>query len=394
LDIDFFPIKPLNDVRESNDFLRRIWARLRADFGLGFQYTPRRQSQSQIQNIGYLSLNRYSEVLLEHGVGDPVACSFLYKRRGIVEKITFSIPESWGACLDINEVGECINSSLSNAMRDAPRNSSYTIGVFTPLHLALPTISGALFHFIGSDGDARLTLNVTHYDEVDLLDQASNLAWSFCVLASAWTGNLFFLQRDQTSMADYRETVSLILDGELNGSVAELAEQSFLELIDLLVSESSVIKTALKAGHLIQRSIFSASSSRDLLGDTANALTISAFEVLSDNGDDPLSCKSCGQPQYKISQRVRDYAAKQMGEDHWRKWFGDQYTVRSKFLHTGAIRHRRVFSGKANPTIQLSAPEGMAMPMGFSFDHVLAYLTLRIFRKHVQSITTPNRLNA
>lgn len=392
LNIEFRPVQPLNDVHESNDFLRRIWARLRSDFGLAFQYIPNRDSKNQIQHIGYMSLKVYSDTLHKQGIREPAACSFSYKKRGIVDNLLISIPESWGACLNIHEVGESIKSALFKAACDTPKSARYVVGVFTPMPLDLPTTTGDYFSLEGGRGEAKLEFEVLHYDLVDLQDQALDFAWSFCVLASAWTGNLFFLQRDQTGIVDYKETVSLILDGELNESVAGLTEQSFSELIDLLITDSANVKPVLKAGHLIQRSIFAASSSRDLLGDTANALTISALEVLSDDGGDPNTCRSCGQPQFRISQRVRDYAAEQIGAEHWRIWFRDQYTVRSKFLHTGAIRHRRVISGSANPTVQLSAPEGMAMPMAFSFDHVLTYLTLIIFRKHVQNITARNNV--
>ncbi|WP_298558687.1 hypothetical protein [uncultured Aliiroseovarius sp.] len=203
-----------------------------------------------------------------------------------------------------------------------------------------------------------------------------------------------FLTREQDGIPEYREVLSLISDGDLNGSVSKLACRSFSKLIDLLLYDSADINLVLKAGHLIQRSIFSASSSRDYLGDTANALIISALEVLSDKGDDPDTCKSCNQPQYKISQRVRDYAAEHMGPDNWKMWFKGHYSDRSKFLHTGAIRHKRVYAGMSIPTVQLSAPERMAMPMGFSHDHVLANVTLFIFRKHVQAISPMDKKSA
>ncbi|WP_271879376.1 hypothetical protein [Phaeobacter italicus] len=387
MDIEFSPIRPLKDVRETNDFLRRIWARLRADLGLAFHYTPKRDSLNKVQNIGFVSLGKFSETLAANNVHEPISCSFQYRRRGIVDKLIFSIPSSWAECMNIGEIKESIQSSLTKAACDSPKNSRVKIRVFTPICLDLPTISGKTFNFAGGKGHGEFAFHVTHYDEFDLEDQAANLAWGFCVLACAWTGNLFFLTREQDGIPEYRTVLSLMSDGDLSASVGKLADRTFSKLIDLLLCESPGIDSVLKAGHLIQRSIFSASSSREYLGDTANALILSALEVLSDKGDDPETCKSCSQPRYKISQRVREYAAEHMGADHWKNWFRDRYSVRSKFLHTGAIRNRRVYAGKSVPTVQLSAPEGMAMPMDFSYDHVLANVTLVVFRKHVQAIS-------
>lgn len=392
--VEFYPIKPLKDVRETNDFLRRIWARLRADLGLGLHYSPSLDRTNQVQGIGFISLGNFSKTLTENDIHESISCSFQYKRRGIVDKLIFSIPTSWASCLNIDEIADSIQSSLSKAACDPPKNSRIKMSVFTPICLDLPTLSGRTFDFTGRKGHGELKFNVTHYDEFDLEDQAANLAWSFCALASAWTGNLFFLTREQNGIPEYREVLSLISDGDLNGSVRKLACPSFSELIDLLLYDSADINLILKAGHLIQRSIFSASSSRDYLGDTANALIISALEVLSDKGDNPETCKSCNQPQYKISQRVRNYAAEQMGADYWERWFNLRYSDRSKFLHTGAIRHKRVYARKSIPTVQLSAPEGMAMPMSFSHDHVLANVTLVIFRKHVQAIAPMEKRSA
>lgn len=242
MDIEYYPPEELSDVQETNVFLRCVWARLRADLGLGFQYTPRYDSVNQIQNIGYISLKKFSKILHENNIGDPVACYFHYKKRGVVDRLIFSIPASWDSCLNIAEVAEAIKSSLSRAANDLPKNASRTVKVFTPIPLDLPTASRIAHGFKGSKGEAELTFDVRHFDDVDLQDQALNFAWSFCVLATAWTGHLFFINNAQGSMLDYAEILSLISDGELIGSVSRISDQSFSEMIDLLINESPQIK--------------------------------------------------------------------------------------------------------------------------------------------------------
>lgn len=128
-----------------------------------------------------------------------------------------------------------------------------------------------------------------------------------------------------------------------------------------------------------------ASSDVKFLGDTANTLTMSALEVMSDKDQELSSCKSCGQTQYKISSRVRNYAAKILGSEEAGKWFGKRYAKRSKFLHTGAIENKRDQATVSIPIIKLSAMEGMAMPMGFAYDSVLSLRSREIFCKDVGS---------
>lgn len=388
--IEFSPFEPLSDIRETNDFLRRVWACLRDDLKIGFQYTPHLDSQIQVQHIGFLSLNVYSAILRESGIGDPVACSFSYKKRGVVDTLRFEIPESWQTCVDIQEVKARILNSLSKIGERRLHASICNVKLFSPLPLVLPSVHGEKFRLMSGTGEAVLEFEINAYDEVDRQDQAGNFAWNFCVLATAWSGHLFFLQDTRQALNEYSSVVSLIHDGELNQSLNRLADQTFAIAADLLAVNSSDIRPALKASHLVQRSIVAASSNRSLLGDTANTLAISALEVLSDEGADPMSCKKCGQPQYKISKRVRDFAADHLQGDHWRKWFGDQYAVRSKFLHTGAIRHRSILMGKVNPSVQASTPEGMALPMEFAYDHVLTYLTLMMLRSYIQRVAEPN----
>lgn len=388
--VEFSPAKPLSDTREANDFLRRVWACLRDDFNAGFQYTPWLDTQGQVQHIGFISLNVYSAILKKNNIGDPVSCSFSYKKRGIVDKLRFDIPNSWRACLNIQDVKDRILESLLKVSERRIRSSRCNVKVFSPLLLPIPSVHGKEFSLKSGTGEANLEFSVNAYDKVDLQDQAVNFAWDFCVLATAWSGHLFFLQDKRDTFGDYSSVIRLIHDGELNQSLNQLADQAFAAAADLLALNSSEIIPALKASHLIQRSIVAASSNRNLLGDTANTLAISALEVLSDEGADPMSCKTCGQPQYKISKRVRDFAADHLGGDHWRKRFADLYAVRSRFLHTGAIRHRTIFPGKANPTVQEWAPGEMTLPMEFAYDHVLTYLTLLMLKSYVQGVAQPN----
>ncbi len=388
--IEFSPAEPLSDIRGTNDFLRRVWACLRNDLEVGFQYTPWLASQDRVQHIGYLSLNFYSPILLDNGIGDPVACSFSYRKRGVVDMLRFEIPKSWQTCIDIQEVKDRILNSLSKVGELRLHTSICSARIFSPLPLVLPSVHGQKFRLKSGTGEAVLEFEVNAYDEVDRQDQAGNFAWNFCALATAWSGHLFFLQDNRQALNEYNAVVSLIHDEELDQSLNRLADQTFAIAVDLLAVNSSEIRQALKASYLVQRSIVAASSNQKLLGDTANTLAISALEVLSDEGADPQSCKNCGQPQYKISKRVRDFAADHLSGDHWRKWFGDQYAVRSKFLHTGSIRHQSSYSGKTNPTVQASAPEGMSLPMEFAYDHILTYLTLLIFKSYIQRVAEPN----
>tara|TARA_R110000796_G_C14425960_1_gene420517 strand:- start:29 stop:538 length:510 start_codon:yes stop_codon:yes gene_type:complete len=68
--------------------------------------------------------------------------------------------------------------------------------------------------------------------------------------------------------------------------------------------------------------------------DVALALFISALEAVGLPENESVSCRECGQPQHKISQRVTALGVKHLGSGVERT-FKQAYNRRSKYLHAG-----------------------------------------------------------
>ena len=67
-----------------------------------------------------------------------------------------------------------------------------------------------------------------------------------------------------------------------------------------------------------------------------NSITyyLSALETISSNEGTQTTCSTCGQTQYKISQRVSDFIKRYLSDDLG-MLFKKIYDIRSKYLHTG-----------------------------------------------------------
>lgn len=109
-------------------------------------------------------------------------------------------------------------------------------------------------------------------------------------------------------------------------------------------------------------------------------LYVSALEVASLIGSmPPESCNECGQPRYKISERVRTLAGEMAGESVQR-YMGGYYPSRSKFLHEGFLLSREDYVGTSMPRLDPSSPTGCVTQIA-SPDLNLREYTGQILRK-------------
>jgi hypothetical protein len=88
------------------------------------------------------------------------------------------------------------------------------------------------------------------------------------------------------------------------------------------------------------------------------SLYMSALEVAAKIGcPDPSSCSACGQPQYKISQRVVDLMTR-CGGPHLGRIGKEYYGRRSKYLHEGLTLSSADYAGGSIPQLDPSSPTG------------------------------------
>lgn len=380
--------KPLKSVSQGNLFLRCLWAHLADRFeGMAWQYTPRWETETQTIHFGWLSLGEEQSRRLAAGNRETIGVSISYKVRGVAHRIIFDIPDSYGELYDIDSlkgrISECVRFAADNF--ENPSLRVYSVKLFPFFSSDLPDISTKAFRIKKMpDGNTFLSVTTHCYGDEDGRDHAANLSSKYASIISAWTGHLVFAGHLPISLENPNINQSVLPQLTFNENasfqLSTICSRRFQNLMAVDFLESKNATSLIKAALLIQKAMLLASLDRSEFGDTANTMLISALEVLSDQGVSVPNCKTCGTPRFKISQRVRDYAAVHLG-DHLRWRIRDLYNERSKFLHTGAIKARRTYSGRSIPLIQLGGVEGCALPKEFSFNHVLLYLTVLIFRR-------------
>lgn len=109
--------------------------------------------------------------------------------------------------------------------------------------------------------------------------------------------------------------------------------------------------------------------------ETITVLCVSALEVASNlHNIKAVPCPSCGQPTYKISQRVTDLVAKFL-PSHIVKFFKEYYGKRSKYLHEGIILRDQSFYhfGKNIPQLNKDSEYGCEVPNQLSVINLWEY---------------------
>lgn len=144
-------------------------------------------------------------------------------------------------------------------------------------------------------------------------------------------------------------------------------ENSGVALLEALASDDDcpdVQKLAASAHHFhaglwLETEIYS-SGVGSTVQERAVVSYVSALEVASLAGASAnfKACPQCGQPQHKISARVRGLLeAKASGAA---KYIHSFYAVRSSFLHNGALASTRACAGTIIPQLDRSSSSGVA----------------------------------
>ena len=116
--------------------------------------------------------------------------------------------------------------------------------------------------------------------------------------------------------------------------------------------------------------------------DVAQTLFISALETIDPPNNKPTNCQECGQPQYKISQRIADLGEKYLGEAV-KKIFKQSYSRRSSYLHAGKAVGSQPFLRHIIPQLDPEGIEGCAAPTAIITIKNLLEFTSFIIRKEI-----------
>lgn len=349
-------------LSESNMFLRALWASMRRRFGVvGWQYTPHRDGKTQRIRFGWATLGAASP--------DRVEISVRYRQRGIVSAVEF---EPSGAIRDRYPTLEadlraCVDEALQ--IYGAPKDYCLLACIGSSAGERFASYSGARWWISPNDeGSSTCGLVVHAFDEADAKHEFALRLGCFLDCLAVWT-NRSFLQLTQT-------TPGQALDREQSEywSDAEWLEGYPIEggLLRLLPSQIAILDSVVEGGLGLTAQITHAArhfheglalhlAAPGRFPELATVLMVSAIETITSGDGDRSHCKSCGQPIYKISQRVIDLAVRHLGLGVERI-FRDHYGARSRFLHMGALSASQPYTGALIPQLDPDAPQDSAMP--------------------------------
>jgi hypothetical protein len=217
--------------------------------------------------------------------------------------------------------------------------------------------------------DADHNFNLSIRPIIDVLSAFSNLFFGIGKPNFSSTSYLdHIIQRPKYTLdADWIDGYPMI-DGKIAMPdhclklVKDISQNNINEDKQLILDACHHFHSALS----LEQQVFE-SSRTETLSEMAMVLYISCFEVLSLIDAPSLEmCKTCSQPQYRISARVKEFVDRHLGANA-ADMVKNIYNDRSKYLHTGRLLSSRSFHYNTSPGLipQLdpSASNGVRSPI-------------------------------
>jgi hypothetical protein len=311
----------ISDIEDANRFLRALWAELRSLFPhSAWAFGPFKMGESKCINIGQLSIG---------SAGGVVNVAMTYKTRGSIEYITFdqfppaTIEES-------SELGAAFSSAVERALIRAPQPGvRTTTGWIVSPDFQLANYAGQSFKIVRlSDSVSSVTMPVEGYDDRDA-DLQFKRKINHCMdLLALETGTPFWeVQRPTAETPDASALMDVfvnnpnwiddspVIEGQL---VISTEGKKFMDLLaedNVGGMEKMAMLKASRLYHAAKKLEAQVGEYSKIMGPDqptiCNVLFLSALEAASAIGmGRPQCCKECGQPLYRIRQRVGDLVAK------------------------------------------------------------------------------------
>lgn len=357
------PVSPQTTV-ETNILLRALWAELRKEFGkLAWHFDPSRHGEKRTIYFGWADIN----------LEKPARIGITYKKKGIATSILIEDIEGNESRLE-----NCVQRAKS--LWNQPPLFSYTsiVSVDPPLSFgARFTPNWKLQSSIPNPGRLQLSINRIHaFDDLDAQAEFSRRFHIVLDCLSFLTNAKF----DQGNYYDSKEEFDQV-HPEINQSPLKLNEDwldgyPLMDNLLMLDSSATELLNIMSGNSMNEAALIIADAAHHYhcgrhieilkekqLGTTsierAVVSYLSALEVAS-LIESPASvpCPKCNQPQYKISERVRDFVDKHLGI-HAAKIIHDLYSRRSSYLHLGRLGSSRSYLGVTIPQLDHTQRDGI-----------------------------------
>ena len=361
----------IEETKRANLFLRSLWAKIRKTYPeFGWQYSPFKVGPKQRIYFGQMGLGHKDGSIL---------VSISYEKRGSIKGIYFDYFDH-----DLSEKSD-IGKILAEATQDALlyqndlKSYAYKITVESQLGPISPYI-GKHFNIDPlTKSKFYLSLSVNAYDDVDAKSEFRKKILPVLDILSIQTNLPFWVSNEISNIKSVKENIPEQFTSEIdwiddysyeNGYVviSKKCKEFIDKILDIRSDNSDYIKF-LRASRLFHTArkyeyqLFNSNSKLFSLGDATveliPVLYMTTMEVVSlIIAEESKSCVACGQPMYKISERVGNYAEIMSSSSNFKSMFKQYYSNRSKYLHLGLQMTTQSYTGISLPQLNNDDPSG------------------------------------
>ena len=349
----------LKSNKETNAFLRCLWARMTATFGkLGWLYSPFKTGNTIF--VGKASIE--GDIVFDVKLG--------YKQCGCLSTISFAPSGSFNSLELKRRLKKCVEDALQ--YKAFIRRVMYQS--FLDKNLSFNIHKGRNFILDGNS----LSFFVDGFDDVDRksffkvqLQQVCNLLSFDTLRYTTVTGSPIEEIREK-----HNEKISLI-DAETEKVYDEWEKNSVYQNLEVTESISNYIDSYLdrpyeyedhfnnfdKSVRFFAQGIRNEELSRLSVGlpepytEQAVINYMSALEVITLNDRAPETCSSCGQMKYSIARRVKDLAERALPNGG--KFAERYYGYRSGYVHAGNLLSTNNYYNRSIPLMSRHSDNGM-----------------------------------
>lgn len=326
----------LTSNKESNDFLRCLWSRIRIHFGnIGWLFQPMKCRNNYI-HLGFTSFGSINTF--------DVSCQ--YKIKGCISVIQFENESD----IEDHSLRENLNACIEEAKRFGEYLQQFKYKFFFDKSLCFKEKKGKL---ISIDKNS-ISFQVKAYDRIDALSLSKMYLSFICDLLTFDTLKYITVSTKETFLAREKQYTNIKwINSETGESVNNKDIDTKENGIDISPEtfsyiESFLIRPYMYEDHytLFEKSVITfaqaiwneeESNARNNLNtpyaEQAVMFYMSALEIITQEDIKPHKCSECGQETFSIAKRVKQLAKKAIenGEEFAQLY----YSQRSSFVHMG-----------------------------------------------------------
>jgi hypothetical protein len=380
----------LSSNKESNIFLRALWAEFRSSFGkCAWQYSPCKDGKSNRIYFGYVDL----------GGSSSVRVSVSYKKKGTIEKLF--IEDVWRE--NLQEFKLALSSAIERAIDTINHPIIFYIQTFFESRSdPLGNYSGNSFMLYSVEENANCIIcKVEGFDVVDALTESRKTVMKILDFLAVCTNSSFtFLEAQLYEGSGNRnvkeiffEDFEWIDDYPRIGNYLSLWENQKKFIDGVASGEIELDHPFLRASshfHTAQKIWISDPSIVGRMTELSCVLYVSALEVATEieiDGSKISTCTECSQTKYSIRQRVKNLTRNHLNE-HIERFIDGYYAARSKYLHVGILSSDFSYAGSSIPQLDPNSTSGCRIQVSIlpiNLSEFVSYILRSVFRQKVSS---------